>query len=102
MPAIGRHRTGTVEREWDGPAAVAAAPNDAEVLRYMHAVFRGGDADVKGNYSLPHHGPRRGSAAVLPGVRNALSRLPQTEGLSDAERSGAETHLRGHLADAED
>lgn len=103
MPAVPPHRTGTTEREWDGPAAVSAAPNDARVLRHMHAVRRAGaDPDTKAAWSLPHHSPRLGSPAVLAGVRNALSRLPQTQGLSDEERRGAERHLQAHMDEAED
>lgn len=102
MPAVPPHRTRTVEREWDGPASVAAAPNDAEVLRYMHA-WRDpdGDPNVKATYKLPHHGPRRGSPAVLPAVRNALARLSQTD-MPESDRAAVERHLRAHLEDAQE
>lgn len=100
MPAIPRHRTATTA-EGDCRGAVTQAPAERAVLRYMHAIFRGGDPDAKGSYVLPHHGPSTNSPARLNCVRNALSRLPQTEGLSDAEREGARRHLEGHLADAE-
>lgn len=101
MPAIPSHDTSTVEREWDGPAAVAAAASEEAVLRHMHA-WRSpdGDPDVKGSYSLPHHGPRQGSAAVLPAVRNALARLPQSN-IPDGDKSAVERHLRNHLGDEE-
>jgi hypothetical protein len=49
---------------------------------------------------LPHHfvsSDGSPGAASVNGVRNALARLPQTQGLSDAERSAAEAHLRAHL-----
>lgn len=102
MPAIPVHHTDTVEREWDGPAAVAAAPNDADVLTYMHAWRSAdGDPDIKGSYKLPHHGPRTGSPAVLPAVRNALARLSQTQ-MPEADRAGVERHLRAHLEDAQE
>lgn len=100
MPAIPRHRTATTANG-DCRGAVSQAPSERRVLRYMHAIFRGGDPDAKGSYALPHHGPSANSPARLNCVRNALARLPQTEGLSDAEREGARRHLEGHLADAE-
>lgn len=102
MPAIPVHHTATVERPWDAGAALRAAPNDAAVLRYMHAAVRAGaDPELKGSYVLPHHPPGTDTPAVLPGVRNALARLSQVQGLSAAERDGAERHLRAHLADAQ-
>jgi hypothetical protein len=54
---------------------------------------------------LPHHmvsADGTPGAASANGVRNALARLPQTDGLTDAERSTIERHLRGHLPDDED
>lgn len=101
MPAIGSHDTSVTEREWDGPAAVASAPNERDVLRYMHAWYSGDDPDEKQSYSLPHHAPREGSPAVLPAVRNALARLSQTQ-MPDSDRDGVERHLRAHLEDQED
>lgn len=97
MPAVAPHDTATTEREWDGPAAVAAAPSQEATLRHMHA-WRDpdGDRDVKSTWSLPHHGPRQGSAAVLPAVRNALARLPQSN-IPQSDRAAVERHLRGHL-----
>jgi hypothetical protein len=101
MPAIPPHETSTVERPWDGPAAVAAAPNDAEVLRYMHA-WRDPDADpaTKAAWKFPHHGPRVGSPANLAAVRNGLARLSQAD-IPAADRAGVERHLRAHLEDAQ-
>ena len=98
--AVGRHSTATdTSSEWDGPQAVADAPEDGDVLRYMHAAFRGGDRDVKQNWALPHHRPGTDTAANIAGVNNALARLSQTQGI-DGARDGAEQHLRGHRADA--
>lgn len=101
MPAIGSHDTSVTEREWDGPAAVASAPNERDVLRYIHAWYAGEDPDEKASYKLPHHAPRQGSPAVLPAVRNALARLSQTD-MPDADRDGVERHLQAHLEDQED
>jgi hypothetical protein len=101
MSAIAVHHTPTTDRPWDGPAATAAAPASRAVLRYMHAwVDPTGDPDTKAAYALPHHGPRSGAPAVLPGVRNALARLPQSR-IPAADRPAVESHLRAHLEDAE-
>jgi hypothetical protein len=96
MPAIRPHKTPIREEEWDGPEAVAAAPNDKRVLRFMHAWWSGEDPDEKESYKLPHHLPRRGSAAILPAVRNALARLPVTN-LPNKDVAKVERHLRRHL-----
>ncbi len=96
MPAIRPHKTPVREAEWDGPAAVASAPNDKRVLRYMHAWWSGEDPDEKESYKLPHHAPQKGSAANLPAVRNALARLPVTD-MPAKDVAKAERHLRRHL-----
>src|SRR5213593_663330 len=99
VPAIGVHHTPTSDRPWDGPAATAAAPNEASVLRYMHAWYAGENPDVKGSYKFPHHGPRAGSAAVLPGVRNGLARLGGAS-IPSGDVDGVRAHLQAHLSDA--
>lgn len=97
MPGLSVHNTDVVEREWDGPAAVASAPNERGVLRYMHAwVEAGADDTAKTSYKFPHHAPTVGSPAVLPAVRNALARLPQAN-IPEADRAAVERHLRAHL-----
>lgn len=101
MGAIRPHATKVdVNSDWDGPKAVADAPNDAEVLKYMHAwVDDEGDAEAKSSYKFPHHEPRIGSPAVIAGVNNALARLPQAN-IPDEDRAGVERHLRKHREDA--
>lgn len=99
--ALRPHSTDTTDSTWDGPAAVAGAPNDADVLRYMHAwVDSDGDADAKSSYKFPHHAPEVGSPANLGGVRNALARLSNAN-IPDGDRAGVEAHLRRHLEDAD-
>lgn len=99
--AIRPHSTPTdTESSWDGPAAVEAAPNDAAILRYMHAwADTEGDPDAKGTYKFPHHQPRAGAPAVIAAVNNALARLSQAD-IPDADRAGVEAHLRRHRRDA--
>ncbi len=98
--AIPPHSTPTVDEPWDGPRAVADAPNDARVLRHMHA-WRdaAGDPDAKETYKFPHHGPRHDAPANVRACRNGLARLPQA-GIPDVDRAGVERHLRRHLDDA--
>lgn len=99
--AIPAHSTSTdTDSEWDGQQAVADAPNDAEVLRYMHAWVDGdGDPDAKNSYSLPHHGPRTDAPANIAGVNNALARLAQSN-IPSGDQDAVERHLRDHREDA--
>lgn len=101
MPAKPVHETPVVDSPWDGPAIVAAAPSDESALWYMHA-WRDpeGDPNAKMSYMFPHHEAGEDGAANLPAVRNALSRLPQSD-VPEADRAGVEAHLRAHLADGE-
>lgn len=101
MPALPVHHTAVVDEPWDGPAAVAAAPDDPEVLRWMHA-WRDPEADprTKAAWKFPHHAPRTGSPANLAAVRNALARLAVAD-VPAADRDGVERHLRAHLEDAQ-
>jgi hypothetical protein len=66
----------------------------------MHA-YRDPDADpaTKMAYRFPHHAPGDDTAANIPAVRNALSRLPQSD-IPESARAEVEAHLRAHLADA--
>lgn len=101
MPAIRPHKTATdTEGSWDGPAEVAAAPEDEGVLRYMHAwVDPDADPDTKTAYKFPHHTAGDDTPAVIAGVNNALARLPQAD-IPEADRAGVEDHLRAHRKDA--
>lgn len=97
--AIPPHSTATVDEEWDGPAAVAAMPNEARVLRYCHAWRDAeGDPDEKQTYKFPHHRTLGGPANVRA-CRNGLARLDGAD-IPDADRPGVERHLRRHLDDA--
>jgi hypothetical protein len=96
MPATPIHHTATVEREWDGPATVAALPNDRATLHYCHAWETREAGDVKANYRFPHHASK-GGPAVLAAVRNGLARLA---GAQVDDKSAVAEHLRAHLEDA--
>jgi ATP-dependent protease ClpP protease subunit len=109
--AVGPHDTGTAEGAWDGPAEEKKLPSPVPVAtaKAMYGWYDGdqveGGAVPKSACKLPHHvvdGDGKAGAASLNGVRNALARLPQTDGLTDAERSTIERHLRGHLPDEDE
>jgi HK97 family phage prohead protease len=81
---------------WDGPAEVAKAPNDPDVLRMMHAwVDDSLDPSLKRAYKLPHH--LVDGRVVWRGVAAAMARLmqPGTE-IPDADRRGVYNHLARH------
>jgi ATP-dependent protease ClpP protease subunit len=114
MPIVAKalpvHHTATVDEPWDGPAAVAAMPNDDAVLRYCHAWMSDaaaaetpakGDDDLddqKGSYKFPHH-KTKGGPANLAACRNGLARLPGAD-IPDGDRAGVKAHLQAHLDDA--
>jgi len=84
---------------WDGPAAMsraAASDDPAAAYRAICAGRRDGDPAVQSTWALPHHA-NPGDPPNAAGVRNSLSRLPQTEGLTNAE--AAQAHLDAHMAD---
>jgi len=84
---------------WDGPAVMAAGAASDDPAAFYRAVCAGrraGDPALQSSWALPHHGsPNAGPNAT--GVRNALSRLPQTQGLTN--RAAAQSHLDAHLAE---
>ena len=97
--AMAVHHTEVVDQTWDASAAVSASNTEAD-HRHMFAILRvGADPALKASYALPHHLPGTNGPAVISAVRNALARLPQTQGLSDAERAAAKAHLQAHLDD---
>ncbi len=98
MPAIAVHHTATTDAPWDGPAAVAAMPNDAATLTYCHAWREAGAGDEKQGYKFPHHATK-GGPANLAACRNGLARLPDAS-IPDGDRAGVQRHLQAHLDDA--
>lgn len=78
---------------WDGNAAMTAC-GGAACYRAICAGRRAGPADERGSWALPHH-KTPGAPPNAAGVRNSLSRLPQTQGLTNAE--AARRHLEAHM-----
>jgi|SRR6266540_306087 len=82
---------------WNGPAAMSKCANSdspASCYRSICAGRRAGDPSKQSTWALPHHATS-GGPPDEGGVRNALSRLPQTQGLSNA--SAAKSHLEKHM-----
>ena len=108
--ALPVHHTATVDEPWDGPAAVAAMPNDDEVLRYCFAwqsdeaaatPHKEGDDDAddkKASYRFPHH-KTKGGPANLAACRNGLARL-EGSSIPEGDKAGVKAHLQAHLDDA--
>ena len=104
------HHTATVDKPWDGPAAVKAMPNDDAVLRYCHAwqteeaentPHEAGDDDAddkKTNYKFPHH-TETGGPANVNACQNGLDRLDGSS-IPDGDKAGVRAHLQAHLDDA--
>jgi phage head maturation protease len=81
---------------WDGAAAMSAATNSddpAAAYRAICAGKRDGDPAVQATWALPHH-KSPGVPPNADGVRNALAREPQTDGINHDE---AKSHLQAHM-----
>ena len=92
------HHTATVDDPWDGPAAVAAMPNDKATLHYCHAWEADDADDKKSDYKDPHH-KVKGGPANLAACRNGLARLDATD-IPEGDKAGVKKHLQAHLDDA--
>lgn len=107
--ALPVHHTATTDEAWDGPAAVAAMPNDDTVLEYCHAwedsaaasvPHKSGDDDAdaqKASYKFPHH-KTKGGPANLAACRNGLARLSSAS-IPSGDDAGVKAHLNAHLSD---
>lgn len=104
--AVGSHSTSVKDGTWDAGANEGrlSSPVPLATVRKMYGWYDNDaveDGKVpKSACKLPHHfvsADGTPGAASMNGVRNALARLPQTQGLSDAERKTVEAHLRAHL-----
>lgn len=104
--AVGSHSTAVKDGTWDAGANEGRLPSPVPVatVRKMYGWYDSSASEdggiPKSACKLPHHfvsSDGTPGAASINGVRNALARLPQTQGLSDAERKTVEAHLRAHL-----
>jgi ATP-dependent protease ClpP protease subunit len=104
------HRTATVDTPWDAGAQEKRLPSPLSVTTAKKAYGWYDNAQVedgklpKGSCKLPHHevsADGTPGAANLPGVRNALSRLPQSD-IPASEQAAVKAHLQAHLDDAKE
>jgi phage head maturation protease len=83
---------------WDGPAAMSACAGSDDPAAAYEAICAGrreGDPALQSSWALPHHS-HPGDPPNADGVHAALSRLPQTQGLTNEE--AAHSHLEAHMA----
>ncbi|HMH90729.1 MAG TPA: HK97 family phage prohead protease [Streptosporangiaceae bacterium] len=83
---------------WDGPAAMSACSGSGTPASCFASICAGkkaGDTSTQGAWALPHH-KHPGDAPNAAGVKSALARLPQTQGLTNA--AAAKKHLEAHMS----
>lgn len=83
---------------WDAARAWAAGSASDSPAVFFRGICAGektsGDPSTQAHWALPHH-YHPGDPPNAAGVRNAMSRLPQTQGLANAE--AAHSHLQAHM-----
>jgi ATP-dependent protease ClpP protease subunit len=82
---------------WDASRAMhsgAQSDSPASFYKAICAGRRSGDPDNASSYALPHH-YHPGDAPNAAGVRNALARISQTQGLTN--KDAAQSHLESHM-----
>lgn len=75
--------------KWDGPKAMHMAVTSKDPAAYFRAICAGrrsGPEDEEKSWALPYRYKPKGPVNA-DGVRDALSRLPQTHGLTNAEEA---------------
>jgi Escherichia/Staphylococcus phage prohead protease len=80
---------------WDANRAMGQCSTAAEYGKIC-AGKKAGDPGLRASWALPHHYLGRAPVPNANGVRNALSRLPQTQGLTNAGQ--ARSHLEAHMS----
>jgi hypothetical protein len=83
---------------WDGGAAMsncASKDSPAGCYNSICAGKKAGDPNLQSSHALPHH-KTPGAPPNAAGVRNALARLPQTQGLTN--KQAAQAHLQAHMS----
>lgn len=83
---------------WDGPAAMSSCVKSSTPGSCFGSICAGrksGPAEQEGSWALPHH-KHPGDPPNAAGVRNALARLSQTQGLTN--EAAARSHLEAHMS----
>lgn len=110
MPAFKRHKTGTSDSAWDGPANKTRV-KEGQSRAYYGKIFGwydpDGDEGVKKTYKFIHHevaGDGNPGAANLTACSTGIGVLNGGRGgttIPEADRQGVYNHLAGHLRDAD-
>jgi len=82
---------------WDAGKAMGDGANSDNPTAWYAAICagkRGGDTSTQAAWALPHH-YKPGAAPNAAGVRNALARIGQTQGLTN--KDAAQSHLEAHM-----
>ena len=93
--SAGRRPEGS-ERAWNGPAAMSKALHASDPAKAFSSICAGkrdGDPKLEATWALPHH-DSPGGPPNPDGVRAALGRFGQTQGLTN--KSAAQSHLEAH------
>jgi HK97 family phage major capsid protein len=91
----GPHERADVDNStWDGNAAMAACKTASDYRAICAGEKTTGTPDERQHWALPHHS-KPDAPPNANGVRNSLSRLPQTQDL--ANKQAAEAHLQAHM-----
>lgn len=102
------HHTATVDTPWDGGAAEKNLPKPIPVATAKKVYAWYDESQVEDGAipreaaSFPHHevsADGTPGAANLPGVRNALARLTQSD-VPESDHEAIKAHLQAHLDDA--
>jgi HK97 family phage prohead protease len=81
---------------WDGNRAMGECNSASDYESICAGTHTVGQPGERQHYALPHHYLGKGPNA--DGVRAALSRVPQTANITDAERASARSHLEAHMS----
>jgi HK97 family phage prohead protease len=81
---------------WDGNKAMGQCSSAADYRKICAGEKSTGEPDQRQHWALPHHYLGRHPDPNAAGVRAALARFGQTEGLSNA--SAARAHLERHMS----
>jgi hypothetical protein len=110
MPAIPRHKTPTVDKEWDGPGneAQVRSGEDYSYYRQIYA-WRDpeGEEDVKSAYKFIHHEVDNSGNPGAANVRGCITGISVLNGamggtsIPRADYQGVYNHLAAHLRDAD-
>jgi HK97 family phage prohead protease len=80
---------------WDAGRAMRECETAADYGKIC-AGKKAGDPSLRASWALPHHYLSKAPVPNAAGVRNALARLPQTQGLTNAGQ--ARSHLEAHMS----